>query len=156
METLTVETVITPNNKLNCTDCASMEKCGNFALIQECLANKSYFGAKLLCDLNKTQHVYNLVLTRLEYLRKINTIKTANNTFRLFLPTLNNDLKAFYKYDLENTPKYLQNAIILELAITLDDKQLLKDFDFIYCNDIEITAELIRTGYDTALEEVAR
>ena len=73
--------------------------------------------------------------------------KRDKTLYKDFLPTLNNLLNAFYKYDCDNADDYAKRAITYALAESLEYWGLLQHFDFMFSQDIENTRNILQAQF---------
>lgn len=133
---------------LCCASCPLHNNCNKYALICDFIHNKLFFGAELLCVLERAENA--TMNARAECVKNnfSNPTERAKTLYKDFLPTLNNFLNAFYKYDCEHTSEYAKRAIVLALAESLEYWELLKHFDFMFSQDIENTRDILQAQFE--------
>lgn len=133
--------VVDPTKKLNCGCCPLRYGCTYYYTICSLENYGIRFGAILLCTLLKADRICTDIFEKCRKNGVPLPKTTAQETFELFLPAINNNLKAFYKYDFEACPDWAKEAVITILSNTLKKWDRLKDFDFMFSQDIEETAK---------------
>lgn len=128
---------------LGCASCPLHNNCNKYALICDLVHDKLFFGAGLLCLLQRAESVAMSVRRECVKNNFSNPTERAKTLYKDFLPTLNNFLNAFYKYDCEHANEYTKRTIILVLAESLEFWELLKHFDFMFSQDIENTRDTL-------------
>ena len=130
-----------PTKGIGCKHCTLNYCCKYYHTICDLQKNKVYFGARLLCTLLKVDHLCTHIFN--DHLNETGlfTMAVTQDTLELFLPAINNNLKAFYKYDFETCPGWAKVTVITILSNTLKKWDCLEDFDFIFSQDVEETAK---------------
>ena len=133
---------------LSCASCPLHNNCNKYALICDLIHDKLFFGAGLLCLLERAESV--TMFARSECVKNnfSNPTERAKTLYKDFLPTLNNFLNAFYKYDCEHASEYSKRALIFALAESLEYWNLLKHFDFMFSQDIENTRDILQAQFE--------
>lgn len=132
-----------PTKGIGCGYCPLNYTCRFYHTICELKKNKIHFGAKLLCTLLKADSICTKIFKERLQSPRLYPLTTAQEVFALFLPAINNNLEAFYKYDCDNAPNWAKNAIIKILEETLDTWECLDDFDFMFSKDVRETSKQI-------------
>ena len=88
------------------------------------------------------------VLTECKKNNFSNPLQRAETLYKDFLPTLNNFLNAFYKYECETASEYNKRALIFALAESLEYWNLLQYFDFMFSQDIENTRNILHSQFE--------
>ena len=135
--------IVDPTKKLECGYCPLNYTCRLYHTICDLEKNNVHFGAKLLCVLLKADSICTKIFKKRLQSSLLYPLTTAKEVFSLFLPAINNNLKAFYKYDCESAPKWAKSVVIRTLESTLDCWECLQDFDFMFSQDVEETAKHI-------------
>lgn len=133
--------IIDPTKALSCKTCPLHYDCSFYHTICSLNANGVYFGAKLLCMLLRANRICTDIFNKHCKMPSDNAMTISSETFELFMPAINNCLKAFYKYDAENCPDWSKSFIIKKLAGILARWDCLDNFDFMFSQDIRATAE---------------
>ena len=133
---------------LGCATCPLHNNCNKYALICNLVNNKIFFGANLLCVLERAENAAMNVLNECKKNNFSNPFERAKTSYKDFLPTLNNFLKAFCKYDCEATNEYGKQTIIFALAESLEYWNLLQHFDFMFSQDIENTRDVLKAQFE--------
>lgn len=133
---------------LSCSDCPLNKNCAKYSLICDLIHNKLFLGANLLCCLMRAENTANNTLRECIKNKLENPGKYAETLYKDFLPTINNHLNAFYKYECEQSDEYAKCAIIFALAESLEYWNLLEYFDFMFAQDIENTMNALRKQYE--------
>ena len=130
-----------PTKELRCGHCVFNYCCKYYHTICDLHKNNVRFGARLLCTLLKIDrlctHIFNDHLNE----TGLFTMEVTQDTLELFLPAVNNNLKAFYKYDFETCPDWAKVTVMTTLSNTLKKWCCLEDFDFIFSQDVEETTK---------------
>lgn len=147
---LQIETtqVMDATNYLSCSSCPLNHNCKKYSLACELIHSKTFFGANLLCIVERAETA--AMRTQAECVKNkfSNPLERAKTAYRDFLPALSNYLNAHYKYECETTDTYTKRCIILTLAESLDYWGLLQDFDFIFSHELEITREIMLQRFE--------
>ncbi len=133
---------------LSCATCPLHNNCNKYALICNFVNNKLFFGASLLCVLERAENATMNVLAECKKNNFSNPLQRAETLYKDFLPTLNNFLNAFYKYDCENASDYDKQALIFALAESLEYWHLLQHFDFMFSQDVENTRDILHSQFE--------
>lgn len=133
---------------LCCASCPLHNNCNKYALICNFVKNKLFFGANLLCVLERAESVAMNVRNECVKNNFSNPFTRAETLYKDFLPTLNNFLNAFYKYDCEHASDYDKQALIFALAESLEYWNLLQHFDFMFSQDIENTRNILQAQFE--------
>lgn len=133
---------------LSCATCPLHNNCNKYALICDFIQNKLFFGASLLCVLERAESVTMNVRNECKKNNFSNPMQRAETLYKDFLPTINNFLNAFYKYDCEHSSEYAKRALIFALAESLEYWNLLKHFDFMFSQDIENTRDILQAQFE--------
>lgn len=148
MKQIETTQLIDATKLLSCASCPLHNNCNKYALICDFIHNKLFFGAELLCVLERAESV--AMNTRAECIKN-NFSKPTERTktlYKDFLPALNNFLNAFYKYDFERAGEYAKHALILALAESLEYWDLLKYFDLVFSQDVENTRDVLQAQFE--------
>lgn len=145
---VTTTQVADATKKLACPICPLHYNCNKYALICDFVKNNLFFGANLLCALERAENV--IQSKQLELLKNKSscTKEKIKTLYKDFLPELNNALEAFYKYECDKASDYHKQEVICYLAESLEYYELLQYFDFVYCRDIEITRDILIKQFD--------
>lgn len=145
---VTTTQVADATKKLACPICPLHYNCNKYALICDFVKNNLFFGANLLCALERAENV--IQSKQLELLKNKSscTKEKIKTLYKDFLPELNNALEAFYKYECDRASDYHKQEVICYLAESLEYYELLQYFDFVYCRDIEITRDILIKQFD--------
>lgn len=143
--------IIDPTKGLGCGYCPLNYTCRLYHTICDLQKNNVPFGASLLCALLKVENVYTSICEGRCLHPHLFPYATSYSTLELFLPAINNALKAFYKYDFEACPDWAKVAVMTTLRDTLKKWDCLQDFDFMFSQDVEeTTKQLLRNpNHDT-------
>lgn len=133
---------------LSCSTCPLHNNCNKYALICNFVNNKLFFGASLLCVLERAENATMNMLAECKKNNFSNPLQRAETLYKDFLPTLNNFLNAFYKYDCENASDYDKPALIFALAESLEYWHLLQHFDFMFSQDVENTRDIFHSQFE--------
>lgn len=147
---LQVETsqIFDATKHLSCSTCPLHNNCNKYALICDFIHNKLFFGANLLCVLERSENATMNVCNECKKNNFSNPLQRAETLYKDFLPTLNNFLNAFYKYDCEHASEYSKQALIFALAESLEYWHLLQYFDFMFSQDIENTRNILHSQFE--------
>lgn len=132
---------------LSCTSCPLHNNCNKYEQICDLAKHKLFFGANLLCVLERAENAMINVLAECKKNNFSNPMERAKTLYKDFLPTLNNFLNAFYKYDCDSADDYAKRAITYALAESLEYWDLLQHFDFIFSQDIENTRNILQAQF---------
>lgn len=145
---VTTTQIADATKKLACPACPLHYNCNKYALICDFVKNNLFFGANLLCILERAEDV--IQSKQLELLKNKSscTKEKIKTLYKDFLPYLNNNLEAFYKYECDKASDYHKQEVICHLAESLEYYGLLQYFDFVYCRDIEITRDILIKQFD--------
>lgn len=145
---VTTTKITDATKKLACPVCPLHYNCNKYMLICDFVKNNLFFGASLLCTLERAEDV--IQSKQLELLKNKSscTNEKIKTLYKDFLPELNNALEAFYKYECDKASDYHKQEIICHLAESLEYYGLLQYFDFVYCRDIEITRDILIKQFD--------
>ncbi len=133
---------------LSCATCPLHNNCNKYALICNFIHNKLFFGANLLCVLERAETATMNVRNECVKNNFSNPTQRAETLYKDFLPTLNNFLNAFYKYDCEHASEYHKQALIFALAESLEYWNLLQHFDFMFSQDVENTRDILHSQFE--------
>lgn len=133
---------------LSCSTCLRHNNCTKYSLICDLIHSKLFLGANFLCCLMRAENTAMNTLRECVKNKLANPGECAKTSYKDFLPTLNNHLKAFYKYECEQSDEYAKCAIIFALAESLEYWDLLDYFDFIFAQDIANTRNALRKQYE--------
>lgn len=133
---------------LSCPTCPLHYNCNKYALICNFINNKLFFGANLLCVLERAENAAMCALNECKKNNFSNPTQRAETLYKDFLPTLNNCLNAFYKYDYEHASEYDKQALIFAFAESLEYWNLLKHFDFVFLQDVENTRDNLQKQFE--------
>ena len=133
--------IMDPTNELGCKCCPLAYTCRFYHTICDLQRNSVPFGARLLCTLLKVEDVYAGICAGSVLSPHLFPSTTAYSILELFLPAINNNLKAFYKYDFETCPEWAKVTVMTTLSNTLKKWECLQDFDFMFSQDVEETAK---------------
>lgn len=145
---VTTTRVADATKKLACPICPLHYNCNKYSLICDFVKNNLFFGANLLCILERAEDV--IQSKQLELLKNKSscTKEKIKTLYKDFLSELNNTLEAFYKYECDKASDYHKQEVICYLAESLEYYGLLQYFDFVYCRDIEITRDILIKQFD--------
>lgn len=133
--------IVDPTKKLNCGCCPLRYGCTYYYTICSLENYGVHFGAKLLCTLLKADRICTDIFEKCRQNGVPLPTTTAQDTLELFLPAVNNGLKAFYKYDFETCPDWAKVTVMTTLSNTLKKWCCLEDFDFMFSQDVEETTK---------------
>lgn len=133
---------------LSCATCPMHNNCIKYSLICDLIHSKLFLGANLLCCLMRAENTAMNTLGECVKNKLINPSESAKTSYKDFLPALNNHLKAFYKYECEQSDEYAKCAIIFALAESLEYWDLLEYFDFVFAQDIENIRNALKKQYE--------
>lgn len=133
--------IVDPSTQLGCKCCPLTYTCRLCYTIRDLQRNNVPFGARLLCTLLKAENVFTRIYEERAMSPKLLPYETAYSILELFLPSINNNLKAFYKYDFETCPDWAKVTVMRVLDNTLRKWGCLQDFDFMFSQDVEETAK---------------
>ena len=145
---VTTTQVADATKKLACPICPLHYNCNKYALICDFVKNNLFFGANLLCTLERAEDVIQSKQRELLKNKSSCTKEKIKTLYKDFLPDLNNNLEAFYKYECDKASDYHKQEVICYLAESLEYYELLQYFDFVYCRDIEITRDILIKQFD--------
>ena len=138
---------------LACNSCPLHNNCNKYMLICDFITKKLFFAANLLCVLERAENAVQAAKCELVKNNFTTPSERVKTLFRDFLPQLNNNLEAFYKYDFNNASDYHKQTLICTLAETLEFYDLLREFDFVYCRDIENTRDILLANFERDLNK---
>lgn len=142
LEITTIQ-VADATKKLACAVCPLHYDCNKYVLICDFVKNNLFLGANLLCALERAEDVIQSKQKELLKNKSLCTTEKIKTLYKDFLPELNNNLEAFYKYECDKASDYHKQELICHLAESLEYYGLLQYFDFVYCRDIEITRDIL-------------
>lgn len=147
---LQIETtqIFDATKKIGCSTCPLHSNCNKYQLVCEFVKNELYFGAELICILERAESSAMGVIYKSKKEKLANVSASAQTAYKDFLPAINNYLNAFYKYDCEHASEYEKRSLILTIAESLEYWELLKHFDFAYSHDIENTRDLLLAHFE--------
>lgn len=145
---VTTTQVADATKKLACSICPLHYNCNKYMLICDFVKNNLFFGASLLCTLERAEDVIQSKQRELLKNKSSCTKEKIKTLYKDFLPELNNALEAFYKYECDKASDYHKQEVIFYLAESLEYYGLLQYFDFVYCRDIEITRDILINQFD--------
>ena len=145
---ITTTQVADATKKLACAVCPLHYNCNKYVLICDFVKNNLFFGANLLCTLERAEDVIQSKQRELLKNKSSCTKEKIKTLYKDFLPELNNALEAFYKYECDKASDYHKQEVICYLAESLEYYGLLQYFDFVYCRDIEITRDILIKQFD--------
>lgn len=145
---VTTTQIADATKKLACPACPLHYNCNKYALICDFAKNNLFFGASLLCILERAEDVMQSKQRELLKNKSSCTKEKIKTLYKDFLPELNNNLEAFYKYECDKASDYHKQEVICYLAESLEYYGLLQYFDFVYCRDIEITRDILIKQFD--------
>ncbi len=145
---VTTTQVADATKKLACPICPLHYNCNKYALICDFVKNNLFFGASLLCTLERAEDVIQSKQRELLKNKSSCTTEKIKTLYKDLLPELNNALEAFYKYECDKASDYHKQEVICHLAESLEYYDLLQYFDFVYCRDIEITRDILIKQFD--------
>ena len=133
---------------VSCSECPLQRNCTKYSLICDLIHNNLFIGANLLCCLMRAENA--VINTHRECIKdKLpNPGKYAKTLYKDFLPSINNHLNAFYKYEADQANEYSKCAIIFALAENLEYWDLLDYFDFMFRQDIENIRDALKKQYE--------
>lgn len=133
---------------VSCSDCPLQRNCTKYSLICDLIHNNLFIGANLLCCLMRAESVATNTHRECIKDKLSNPDKYVKTLYKDFLPSINNHLNAFYKYEAEQANEYSKCAIIFALAENLEYWDLLDYFDFMFVKDIKKTRDALKTQYE--------
>lgn len=133
---------------LGCDYCPLHNNCNKYALACDFIHNKLFFGANLLCILERAENSAMNVIAEVTKNKLPNPLACAETTYKDFLPAVNNFLNAFYKYESEQASEYAQCALFFALAESLEYWNQLQYFDLIFSQDVEKMSDLLHAQFD--------
>lgn len=133
--------IIDPTKVIGCNHCAFNYRCKYYHTICDLQKNNVHFGVRLLCTLLKVDRLCTSIFNDHLNTTGLFSVAVTQETLELFLPAVNNSLKAFYKYDFETCPDWAKVTVITILANTLKKWDCLEDFDFMFSQDVEETVK---------------
>ena len=145
---VTTTQVADSTKKLACAVCPLHYNCNKYVLICDFVKNNLFFSANLLCALERAEDVLQSKQKELLKNKSLCTTEKIKTLYKDFLPELNYNLEAFYKYECNNASDYHKQELICHLAESLEYYDLLQYFDFVYCRDIEITRDILIKQFD--------
>ena len=145
---VTTTQVADATKKLACPACPLHYNCNKYMLICDFVKNDLFFGASLLCAIERAENIIQLKQIELLKNKSSCTTEKIKTLYKDFLPELNNNLEAFYKYECDKASDYHKQELICHLAESLEYYNLLQYFDFVYCRDIEITRDILIKQFD--------
>lgn len=147
---LQIETtqIFDATKKIGCSSCPLHSNCNKYALVCEFVKNELFFGAELICILERAESSAMNVIYKCKKEKLPNVSTKAQTAYKDFLPAINNYLNAFYKYECEHTSEYGKRALILALAESLEYWDLLRHFDFVFSHDIENTRDVFLKHFE--------
>lgn len=140
-------TIMDATKYLGCSSCVLNCDCKGYILACNFTNVKMYFAAKAICILECAEKATAEMLTFCKKEKLPFSWERCQEFYKNFLPALNDYLQAFYKYECENAPEYDKQAFIFYIAEHLEYWGLLKDFDFIYSQDIENTRDILQAQF---------
>lgn len=147
LEVTTIQ-VADATKKLACPICPLHYNCNKYALICDFVKNNLFFGASLLCTIERAENIIQLKQIELLKNKSSCTMEKIKTLYKDFFPELNKNLEAFYKYECDKASDYHKQELICHLAESLEYYGLLQYFDFVYCRDIEITRDILIKQFD--------
>ena len=145
---VTTTRVADATKKLACPICPLHYNCNKYALICDFVKNNLFFGASLLCTLERAEDVIQSKQKELLKNKSLCITEKIKTLYKDFLPELNNILEAFYKYECDKASDYHKQELICNLAESLEYYSLLQYFDFVFCRDVEITRDILIKQFD--------
>ena len=145
---VTTTKITDATKKLACSVCPLHYNCSKYMLICDFVKNNLFFGASLLCILDRAEDVIQSKQRELLKNKSSCTKEKIKTLYKDFLPELNNALEAFYKYECDKASDYHKQEVICHLAESLEYYGLLQYFDFVFCRDIEITRDILIKQFD--------
>ena len=133
---------------LGCDSCPLHNNCNKYALACDFIHNKLFFGANLLCVLERAEKAAMNIIVEGQKNKLPNLREYAKTMYKDFLPALNNFLKAFYKYDCEQASEYAQCAMFFALAESLEYWDLLQYFDLVFSQDVEKMRDILHAQFE--------
>ena len=133
---------------LGCDYCPLHNNCNKYALACDFIHNNLFFGANLLCVLERAENAAMNVIAEGQKNKFLNPLACAETTYKDFLPALNNFLNAFYKYESERASEYAQCALFFALAESLKSWNQLQYFDLIFSQDVEKMCDLLHAQFE--------
>lgn len=138
---------------LACSSCPLHNNCNKYMLICDFMTKKLFFGANLLCVLERAENAVQAAKRELVKNNFTNPSERVKTLYKDFLPQLNNNLEAFYKYDCDNASDYHKQTLIFALAESLEFYDLLREFDFVYSRDVENTRDVLAASFEHELNK---
>lgn len=133
---------------LGCSTCPLNHNCNKYMLICDFVKSKNYFGACTLCLIELAENACMRLQNELLKNKVSNVAERVKTLYKRFLPALNADLQAFYKYECEDAGEYTKNALIFAVAESLEYHELLQYFDFFFSQDIENTRDILQKSFE--------
>lgn len=133
---------------LSCGTCPLNHNCSKYALACDFIHNKLFFGANLLCVLERTEKAAMNTISECIKNNIPNPTERAKTLYKDFLPALNNFLNAFYKYEYEQASEYAQCAMFFDLAESLEYWGQLQYFDLIFSKDVEKMRDILHAQFE--------
>lgn len=133
---------------LGCDSCPLHNNCNKYALACDFIHNKLFFGANLLCILERAENVAMNVIAEVTKNKLSNPLACAKTMYKDFLPALNNFLNAFYKYESNQASEYAQCALFFALAESLEYWEQLQYFDLIFLQDVEKMRDTLQAQFE--------
>lgn len=143
--------ILDPTKYLSCFSCPLHTHCKKYPLACDLTNNKLYFGASLLCTIERAEYSAMNVIYECKKNLFPNPLESAKTLYKDFLPTLNNFFNAFCKYDCGNAREEQKQAIVFALAESLEYWGLLEYFDFMFSQDIEVTRNVFQKNLETEI-----
>lgn len=141
---------------LGCATCQLHNNCSKYALICDFINNRLFFGAKLLCGLERAENAATKIRDECSKNNFSNPAEMAKTLYKDYLPAFNNLLNTFYILDYEHASEYAKRAVIFTLAESLERWGLLEYFDFIYFQNVKNARNDFQTKFEHEITKSER
>ena len=138
---------------LCCAACPLNHNCNKYMLICDYVNRKQFFSANLLCTLERAENACTELRCKLVKEKAGNIAERAKTLYKDFLPAINNFYFAFLKYECENAKEYDKQALIFAMAESLEYYDLLQYYDFMYCQDLENTRNILQASFEYEIQK---
>lgn len=129
--------------KLDCQFCQKSSLCKDFQLCFDLMSLNKPICTNLICTLDRAIYVAQTAYNTDVQIYKSTAFERARQIFKMFLPAVNNALKATFKFEWETLAEETKTAVIKMLGKALDNWELLQFFDITFAQDIEINYLLL-------------
>lgn len=124
--------------KLDCQFCQKASLCEDLQFCFNLMALNKPVCTNLICTLDRALYVVKTAYDMDVKIYRSTAFERARQIFKMFLPAINNALKATFKLEWETLDDTTKAAVIKMLGQALDDWDLLQFFDITFAQDIEI------------------